>query len=163
LLTKISEKQIEEVRNMALVKWEDPFKSIKDALDIKSLFSWFEDIDKDFFKFPKKRGFVPLVDIYEKDNKVVMELELPGVKKEDIEVKIEGDRLIITGEVKEEKEVKKENYYRSERRYGKFERSFTIDRNISPEEINAEYKDGILKITLPKKEVEEEVKKIEIK
>jgi HSP20 family protein len=148
---------------MALIRWDDPLKTLKDALDVKSLFSWIEDIDKDFFKFPKKRRFAPLVDIYEKGNNVMMELELPGIKKDDIEICIEGDNLVISGEVREEKDIKKDNYYRSERRYGRFERSFTIDRSILPDEIEAKYQDGILKITLPKKEVKEESKKIEIK
>jgi HSP20 family protein len=104
----------------------------------------------------------PRVDVYEKDNNVVIEAEIPGAKKEDIEVKVKDNAVIIRGEVKKEEEKKDENYYRRERFYGKFERVIPLPADVKIEEAKAEYQDGILKLTIPKSVQEKEVK-IEIK
>ncbi|EEP60489.1 small heat shock protein [Sulfurihydrogenibium yellowstonense SS-5] len=104
----------------------------------------------------------PRVDVYEKDNNVVIEAEIPGAKKEDIELKVKDNAVIIRGEVKKEEEKKDENYYRRERFYGKFERVIPLPADVKIEEAKAEYQDGILKLTIPKSVQEKEVK-IEIK
>lgn len=104
----------------------------------------------------------PRVDVYEKDNNVVIEAEIPGAKKEDIEVKVKDNAVIIRGEVKKEEEKKDENYYRRERFYGKLERVIPLPADVKIEEAKAEYQDGILKLTIPKSVQEKEVK-IEIK
>ena len=102
--------------------------------------------------------WAPRVDVYEKDNNIVVEAEIPGAKKEDIEVKIKDNAVIIKGEVKREEEKKEENYYRSERFYGTFERVIPLPVEVKAEEAKAEIKDGILKLTIPKATAEKEVK-----
>ncbi|MEW6455950.1 MAG: Hsp20/alpha crystallin family protein [Acidobacteriota bacterium] len=94
----------------------------------------------------------PPVDIYETENSVVLTAEIPGVNEKDIEVKLENNQLSIKGERKFEKETKEENYHRIERSYGSFYRSFTIPNAIDQDKISAEYKNGILKVTMQKKE-----------
>jgi len=107
-------------------------------------------------------AWAPRVDVYEKDNNLVIEAEIPGAKKEDIEVKVKDNAVVIRGEVKREEEKKEENYYRSERFYGKFERVIPLPTDVKIEEAKAEYQDGVLKLTIPKTTTEKEVK-IEIK
>ncbi|WP_457642430.1 Hsp20/alpha crystallin family protein [Persephonella sp.] len=104
----------------------------------------------------------PRVDIYEKDDKLIVEAEIPGAKKEDIEVKIKDNNVVIRGEVKKEEEKKEENYYRSERFYGKFERVIPLPVEIKPDEAKATVEDGILKLEIPKAATEKEVK-VEVK
>ncbi|WP_028950735.1 Hsp20/alpha crystallin family protein [Sulfurihydrogenibium subterraneum] len=104
----------------------------------------------------------PRVDVYEKDNSIIIEAEVPGAKKEDIEVKVKDNAVVIRGEVKKEEEKKEENYYRSERFYGKFERVIPLPADVKVEDAKAEYQDGVVKLTLPKATSEKEVK-IEVK
>jgi HSP20 family protein len=98
------------------------------------------------------KTWAPSCDIYETDNEIVVKVELPEVKKEDIQVKLENDLLTIRGERKLEEEAKKENYHRIERSYGEFTRSFTLPSFADPNKINAEYKDGVLRVTIGKRE-----------
>ncbi|WP_297888354.1 Hsp20/alpha crystallin family protein [Sulfurihydrogenibium sp.] len=107
-------------------------------------------------------AWAPRVDVYEKDNNIIIEAEIPGAKKEDIEVKVKDNSVVIRGEVKREEEKKEENYYRSERFYGKFERVIPLPADVKIEEAKAEYQDGILKLVIPKATTEKEVK-IEVK
>ena len=100
------------------------------------------------------------MDIYETDKEIVMKAELPEMQEKDIEIKVEDNILILSGERKMEREVKEENYHRIERAYGSFNRSFTLPRTVDRENIKAAYKDGVLKVLLPKKE---EVKPKQIK
>ena len=94
----------------------------------------------------------PAVDIYETDDEVVVKAELPEVNQKDIDIQIENNTLILRGERKFNKETKKENFHRIERAYGTFSRSFTLPGTIDQEKISADYKDGILKISMPKRE-----------
>jgi HSP20 family protein len=103
----------------------------------------------------------PVVDIIKKDKKVIVTAELAGIKKEDISIDINEDILTLKGERKIEDEVKKADFYRKERFSGSFSRSFVLPAGISTEEINAEYKDGILTIEIPEAK-KEEVKQITI-
>ncbi|MEJ5173256.1 MAG: Hsp20/alpha crystallin family protein [Hydrogenothermaceae bacterium] len=100
----------------------------------------------------------PRVDVYEKDNNIVIEAEIPGAKKEDIEVKVKDNAVVVKGEVKREEEKKEENYYRSERFYGKFERVIQLPTDVKVEEAKATFENGILKLTIPKATQEKEVK-----
>lgn len=100
----------------------------------------------------------PRVDIYEKDNNIVIEAEIPGAKKEDIEVKLKDNAVVIKGEVKKEEEKKEENYYRSERFYGRFERVLPLPADTKADEAKASFENGILKLTVPKTTQEKEVK-----
>lgn len=104
----------------------------------------------------------PSVDISETDDNFVVRAELPGMKKEDIELEVENNMLSIRGERKFEKTDEGENFHFMERSYGSFYRSFTLPKNVDSETIGAEYKDGMLVVTIPKKE-EVKPKKVEIK
>jgi len=103
-------------------------------------------------------------DVYEKDQALLFETELPGVKKEEIAIKFEDDKLIISGEVKRNEEIDRESYFRVGRRYGQFQRSFPLPADlIQKDEIKAKFEDGILTITAPMKEsIVEKAKPVEI-
>lgn len=103
----------------------------------------------------------PVVDIYENEDTVVVKAELPGVDKKDIKVDLKDGVLTLSGERSHEKEVKEDNYYRKERAFGRFHRSFTVPAEIDPDKINAEFKDGVLKVEIPKPE-EKKPKKIAV-
>jgi HSP20 family protein len=94
----------------------------------------------------------PAVDVFENDNEIVIKAELPGMNAKDIEVKFENNVLVLKGERRFEKETKEENYHRIEREYGTFSRAFTVPFAVKSENVTAEYKDGVLKVVLPKKE-----------
>jgi HSP20 family protein len=96
-------------------------------------------------------NFVPAVDIYEDVHKVVVKLEVPGIKQEDLDVRVENNTLTVKGERKFESEEKEENFHRIERRYGSFVRSFTVPQTIDTESVAANYDAGVLTITLNKK------------
>jgi HSP20 family protein len=94
----------------------------------------------------------PSVDIYEDQNAIVLEADLPGLKAGDFNISIENYKLTLTGERKFEKESKGDNWHRVERSYGSFTRAFTLPSTVNVEEVNAEFKDGVLRVTLPKRE-----------
>ncbi len=100
------------------------------------------------------------MDLYEEKDEIVAKVELPGMEKDDIEVNIIDHRLTVKGEKKKEKEIKEENYYRSERSYGSFIRALDLPKEVQAEKAQASFKDGVLEIRLPKTE---EAKKKEIK
>jgi len=102
----------------------------------------------------------PLVDVHETKDSILLQVELPGVKQEDIQVSIEGDTLTLKGERKRETEVKEDQYHRVERSYGRFERSILLPSVVDSGRVKATYRDGVLGIQLPKKE---EAKPKEIK
>ncbi len=95
---------------------------------------------------------VPAVNIKEGEKDFSLELSIPGFKKEDFNIEVDNDVLTISSEVKAEKETKEENYTRREFRVSSFKRAFTLPETVDAENINASYEDGILKLTLPKKE-----------
>ncbi len=103
----------------------------------------------------------PKVDIFDDGGNFVLSAELPGVSKEDLDIDIKDNRLTVKGEKKLENKTDKEGYIKVERSYGAFERTFFLDDNIDRENIKAEYKDGILRLTLPRKQ-EEASKKIKV-
>jgi len=103
----------------------------------------------------------PKVDIFDDGNNFVLSAELPGVSRENLDIDVRDNRLTIKGERKLENKTEKEGYLRVERSYGVFERSFFLDDNIDRENIKAEYKDGVLHLTLPRKQ-DEPTKKIEV-
>jgi len=111
-------------------------------------------------------AFVPSVNTREDENAYIVEVDLPGVKKEDIKVNIDPEKrtLTISGERKFKEEVKKEDYYKIESAYGKFMRTFSLPENVDVEHIDAKTEEGVLHITLPKvKKEETEVKEIPVK
>ena len=98
------------------------------------------------------RNWRPVVDIFDNDEKIVIKAELPGVDKKDIHVDVKDGILTLSGERSYENEVKEENYHRKERAFGKFSRSFALPDGLNPDKIDADYKDGVLKIEIPKPE-----------
>jgi HSP20 family protein len=96
-------------------------------------------------------SFVPAVDVYEDTHKVVLKLEVPGIKQEDLDIRIENQTLTIKGERKFESEEKEENFHRIERRFGNFVRSFTVPQSVDTASIAAHYDAGVLSVTLNKK------------
>lgn len=96
-------------------------------------------------------AFVPPVDIYEDEQKIVLKLEVPGLKDSDLDIQLENNLLTVKGERKFESEEKEENFHRIERRYGSFYRSFTIPTTVDPESVKASYDAGVLSINLDKR------------
>ena len=151
-----------------------PFDALRQ--EVERLFDRF---DVDFWRAPFRRPIfdaepfwqrewsltaVPAVDIAEKDQAFEVTAELPGMDDKSIEVKTVNGNLVIKGEKKEEKEEKKKDYHLSERRYGSFERRFQLPEGVDPDKIVANFKNGILTVTLPKKpEAQKPEKKIDVK
>ena len=97
-------------------------------------------------------AWAPSVDIYETPNELVVKADLPDVEEKDIDVRVENNLLTIHGERKFDKSVAEDNYLRIERTYGTFSRSFSLPNTVNPEAIRAEYKNGVLNVSLPKRE-----------
>ena len=112
--------------------------------------------------FGEESMVVPDFDISETEKEYMIAGEIPGIDVKDLKVTLTDGIVTIKGEKKKEQEEKEENYHRVERHYGSFERSFRLPDGIKTKELDAQYKDSILKLTLPKAEVSE-VKKIEVK
>ncbi len=106
-------------------------------------------------------NWVPAVDVYETENSVEIEMEAPGIDEKDLKVKLEDSTLTISGERNYEKKEEKHNYYRMERSYGSFKRSFLLPDNVDKDAIKAKYENGILKVSIPKK-AESKAKEISI-
>ncbi len=139
----------------------DPFRNFEDR--IKRFFGeGFDPLKKMSEENWSLATWSPTCDIFETDNEIVVKAELPEVKKEDVNVSIDNNVLSIHGERKLSEETKKENYHRLERSYGEFSRSFTLPNFVDAGKVNAEFKDGILRVTLPKRE-EAKPKQVEVK
>jgi HSP20 family protein len=97
-------------------------------------------------------GWTPALDLFEDKDNVYVKLELPGMKKEDIDLSLHDGSLSISGERKSEEKFKDAEVYRSERFYGRFQRTVTLPTSVAADKVKAQYKDGVLMITLPKAE-----------
>jgi len=145
----------------SLIPWRE-FKEVDYFRnEIDRLFDRFFDWRPSIFRSEDSR-WVPSVDISETSKDVIIKAEVPGMEPKDIQVSISGNVLTIQGEKKDEKEEKAENVHRVERTYGSFYRSIQLPAEVEPDKADAKYKNGILKLKLPKTK-EESVKKIEIK
>ena len=134
--------------------------------DIESWFdSFFKSALEEFGwdKWLEERTFVPKVDILEDEKNYYVEVAAPGMSAEDFDIEYSNGILTISGERKFEKEEKGKTYHRVETQYGKFSRSFTLPEDVLADKIEAEYKDGILRIVIPKDIKKIESKKIKIK
>lgn len=133
--------------------------------DFGQLFDRFDRFFEDFWRRPFPSLFgreawwpteistrLPSLDVYEEKDDVVVKAEMPGMKKEDIEVNILGDLLTIKGEKKKEEEVKEQDYYRRERSYGSFARSVSLPCEVKSDQVKASFKDGVLEVRMPKTE-----------
>jgi HSP20 family protein len=145
---------------MKLAKW-DPFREMEAMLDPYAKSS----------DWPFRGGrnlnvsgadWAPRADICETDDNFSVKVEVPGIKREDVKINLENHVLSISGENRQEKEEKGKKFHRVERYYGSFSRSFSLPENVNEEDIEAVFKDGLLTLTIPKKEVEKP-KSIEIK
>jgi HSP20 family protein len=96
-------------------------------------------------------SFIPAVDVYEDEKKIVLKLEVPGIEEKDLDVSVEKNTLTVKGERKFEHEEKEENFHRIERRYGNFCRAFTLPTTVDTESVVASYNAGVLKVELTKK------------
>ncbi len=121
----------------------------------------------DFFgggllRTPLESEWLPALDVSETDTSVVVSAEVPGIAPKDIDILLTGDTLTIKGEKKQEEKKEEENYYRMERSYGSFQRVITLPSSVDPSKVTATHKDGVLTVTLEKKE-ESKPKSIDIK
>jgi len=145
---------------MAIVRWQ-PYGAVASLQD--SINKLFQDafsranIDEDF----ALSAWKPLVDIFDKDDAIVIHAELPGVKKEDVAIEVKDNVLTLRGERTESKEIKEDKYYRKERTFGSFHRAFTLPAAVNPDSIRATFKDGVLEIEIPKPE-EQKPKQVKI-
>jgi HSP20 family protein len=96
----------------------------------------------------------PSVDIYEKDDEMIVHAELPGVKKDDISVELKDNVMSIKGKRTSEEEIDEDGYYRKERRFGSFQRSIPLAESIDPDQVKASYKDGVLEVRVPSSNTE---------
>jgi len=148
-----------------------PFESLRKEVD-----RVFEDFGDDFWRrpfrslaalertSPSKLAATPAVDVSETDKAYEITAELPGMDEKNVEVNVANGGLTIKGEKKEEKEEKKKDYCVSERRYGSFERYFNLPDSVDADKIEAAFKNGVLKVTLPKTaEAQKPAKKIDVK
>ncbi|MBM2828840.1 MAG: Heat shock protein Hsp20 [Actinobacteria bacterium] len=138
---------------MAIVRWWDPLR------DLSSIQEKMNQLFEDTFSRTRGRDealgkgmWTPAVDIFETEEAVVVKAEIPGVERDQIAVGIKDGILTLHGERKFEKEVKEENYHRIERAYGTFHRSFSLPSSVEQDKISAKFKEGVLEVTLPKKE-----------
>jgi len=132
---------------MAITRW-DPFR------EVVALQNRFNTLFRDFNEGEgtlTTASFIPAVDVYEDEKKVVLKLEVPGIEEKDLNVSVENHTLTVKGERKFEKEEKEENFHRIERRYGNFYRAFTLPLTVDLESVAASYNAGVLKLELKKK------------
>ena len=136
---------------MAVIRW-DPFRDLNVLQERMNRL--FEDAGRGLRTDEPASTTLwsPAVDIYETESEIVVKAEVPGVDRKDIQLHLENNVLTIRGERKFQKETKEDNYHRIERSYGGFSRSFSIPTTVDEEKIHADYKDGVLKVNLPKKE-----------
>ncbi len=132
---------------MAITRW-DPFR------DVVALQNRMNSLFRDFNEgegTPTTAGFIPAVDVYEDEKKVVLKLEVPGIDEKDLDVSVEKNTLTVKGERKFDKEEKEENFHRIERHYGSFYRAFMLPTTVDTESVAASYTAGVLKLELTKK------------
>jgi len=133
---------------MSITRW-DPFRNLSTLQDqVNRLFET---------NFPARSDnsalttWAPAVDIYETENELVIKADLPEMDEKDLDVRVENNMLTLRGERKFEEKVKEDNYLRIERTYGSFSRSFSLPNTVNTEAIKAEYKNGVLRVELPKR------------
>jgi HSP20 family protein len=142
-----------------------PFEEMERRIDefFRKPFSLFGPTWFPRLRMPEFEEMTPSVDIFEEGHDVVLKAELPGMKKEEIEVKLTEDMITLSGEKKKEEKIEKKNYHRLERSYGSFVRSFRLPAEVQTDQVKAQFKDGILEIRIPKtEEAKKKEKKVDI-
>lgn len=136
---------------MAIVRWSDPLRDFAQLQDrINRVFTDAHGRGAD--GLPTAGTWVPPVDIFQNDHALVLKVELPDIKREDIAVTVDHGTLTISGEKKLSGDVKNEQFHRIERRYGTFSRTFSLPPAIETSQVAADYRDGVLTVTLPMRE-----------
>ncbi len=135
---------------MTLTRY-NPFQELEDFPTGLRLFH--DTMNRLFSEPASARPWSPNVDIKENENEIILEADVPGVNEKDIDIKIEDGTLTLKGERKFQEEKKGEGYHRIERGYGTFVRCFSMPEAVDPDKVKAHYKNGVLTVTLPKKEV----------
>lgn len=145
---------------MSIVRY-DPFRDLRTLQEeVNRLFS--TNLTRGFGEEGIGRGaWNPSVDIYENKDQIVLEAELPGMDRDDFDLSVENNVITLRGERRFEKKEETDNYHRVERSYGSFTRSFTLPQTVSAEGATADYRNGVLRVTLPKRE-ETKARRIEI-
>ncbi len=144
-----------------LVKRYEPFNDIRKSFDLVNAI--INTIGEQTTAEQPVVDFRPKVNTRETEDAYHIEVELPGVKKKDVDISVDGNVLTISGERNVRDEVKDEDYHKVESRYGVFSRSFTLPEKVDIENIEAEFVNGVLEIAIPKLKVDNSSKKIEIK
>jgi HSP20 family protein len=129
------------------------YKPIVDFDEIGSGLRVFQDTVNRLLSEPTSRPWTPAVDIFETENELVLKADLPGVDMSHIDIQLENGTLALRGDRKYENETKEGGFHRVERSYGSFARYFTLPETVDPEHVGADYKNGVLTVKLPKKEV----------
>jgi HSP20 family protein len=143
-----------------LTHWQRPDTSVWPT--VEGLLGWRGELDSLFSNTLGRRYWNPALDVYEDKDNLFVKAELPGFKKEDIDVSLEDGVLTLSGERKRDESLAEAQTYRAERFTGRFERALTLPTEVKTEEVSAHYADGILTITLPKAETAKP-KQIEVK
>ena len=135
-----------------LTRWQ-PFREVTSLQErVNQLFNdVFSDIDSPDRSSLTSFSFAPRTDVYEEDDRIVLEMEVPGIKEEDVHLTLEGNTLSISGERKIENNRKPDRYQRVERYYGSFSRTFTLPASVDPDSVDAKYEHGILHVSMAKK------------
>ena len=159
------EKESKEIVKVQPSRALSPFEEMERRIEdfFRRPFSLFGPSWLPRLRMPEFEETSPTVDIFEEGHDIVMKAELPGMKKEDIEVNITDDIITLSGEKKKEEKIEKKNYHRLERSYGSFVRSFRLPTEVQTEQVKAQFKDGILEIRVPKtEEAKKKEKKVQI-
>ena len=158
---------------MALIPWRRKRQALDDvSWPIETPLARFrEEVDRLFERFwreawgitgGERLGWGPNINLAETDDAVTVEAELPGLEPKDIEVRLSGNVLTISGQKKQEHEDRRRNYHYVERRFGRFQRSVRLPSSVDPDKIDAKFKNGVLTITMPKRP-EAKPKRIEVR
>jgi HSP20 family protein len=142
-------------KESALAPFRDPIAALRQMTT--ELDRMFDTGTWPSFGWPTFRGglahergtWFPEIDVFEKDNRLITKIDLPGVKKEDVKVEVTDGHLAISGERKAETEEKKENFYRCEREYGSFYRAVPLPEGVTLEDVKATFTDGVLEVSVP--------------
>ncbi len=144
--TKERAVQVRDSERRGIGAWPEEFDRLLERA-FRSFRPWSR---RGFWRIPSfLEGWAPDVDVFRKDNQIIVRADLPGMKPEDIEVSVEQDTLFIRGKREEEREVREEDYYCAERAVGAFSRAVALPEGVKAETVQASYKNGVLEVTIP--------------
>lgn len=163
-VTRDEKKEMEPAYQEMEPFFANPFRLMnRFSEDMERMFETFGLRPRLFEPLPTKGLWAPDVEILERPNQLVIRADLPGLTKDDVKVNLTDDMLTLEGERKEEKETKREGYFRSERSYGAFYRNIPLPEGVKTDKVDATFKNGVLEVTLPWTKEEKKAKKVDIK